>query len=202
MLPLFIRTHASCKLLRGLLSCGGFNFSTLCTSFSCCCPVCCTMVAAAKQQALITYIILLLHMGNHNASAQPSLESLDSNHSPAPQTSNASGLSTTTPQLAKAGATCELEVLNQLGWRPAWNPNGYCINASLPSTCSLYIWQSLGCLTSLTNLTLTGSLPGLPDSWASNSSFSSLQALDLSLAQLNGTLPASWASPSSFPMLR
>lgn len=165
-------------------------------------PCLSSMMAAAKQQALITYIILLLHMGNHNASAQPSLQSLDGNHSPAPQTSNASGLSATAPQPANPSATCELEVLNQLGWRPVYNPNGYSINASLPSNCSVYIWQSLGCLTSLTNLTLTGSLPGLPDSWASNNSFSSLQALDLSMAQLNGTLPASWGSPSFFPMLR
>ena len=156
------------------------------------------MVAAARQQALSVYVFLLLHMGQHNASAQTTLQSSQSNHDPLSPTSNAIDL----PQLTNSSATCELEVLTQLGWQQVYNPNGYSIKASLPINCSTYIWESLGCLTSLTNLTLTGILPSLSDSWGTNNSFSSLQALDLSMAQLNGTLPASWGSPSSFPMLR
>ena len=158
------------------------------------------MLAAAKQPAVAICMFVLLSACRQAASAQPPLQSPGSQQS---GTSNASQLLPT--ELApsqNSGLTCELEVMNQLGWQHLYSPRGYSVNASLPSNCSSHIWQSLGCLTALTNLTLTGSLPSLPDSWAANNSFSSLQALDLSQAQLNGTLPAGWGSASSFPRLR
>ena len=85
---------------------------------------------------------------------------------------------------ASAG-DCELATLQMLGWQQAYNPSGYSINTKLPSNCSLDTWQSLGCLQSLTNLTLTGSLPGLPDSWAHDGSFSTLQTMNFSLSGLD-----------------
>ena len=157
------------------------------------------MGAATRQQALRVYIFLLVQAGARIASGQPSLQS------PAPKASNSSQPSEIAPQLAPSPGssnTCELEVLKQLGWQQAYHPDGYSINAQLPASWSSVTWQSLGCLTTLNNLTLTGSLPSLPDSWASNGTFSSLTALDLSHAQLNGTLPTSWGSPHSFPQLR
>ena len=203
MLTRIVRTDATYTISEKESAFSKVNFCSLQTSIGCFCRICCGMAAAARQQALITiYIILLLHLGKHNASAQPSLQSSESSHPPLPAQSYASNHPATAPQLTNSSATSELEVLNQLGWQQMYNPSGYCINASLPSNCSSYIWQSLGCLTSLTNLTLIGTLPSLPDSWGTNNSFSSLRALDLSLAQLNGTLPASWGSPSSFPRLR
>ena len=162
------------------------------------------MVSAAKQQAAATvYMIVLLHTCRQTASAQPSLQSPDIQQPQPPGTSNASQLSPTKlAPFPNSGLTCELEVLNQLGWQHLYSLSGYSISASLPFNCSSHTWQSLGCLTALTNFTLTGSLPSLPNSWATNNSFSSLQALDLSQAQLNGTLPASWGSASCFPRLR
>ena len=97
---------------------------------------------------------------------------------------------------------CELSTLQTLGWQQAYKPSGYSIDTKLPSNCSLDTWQSLGCLQSLTNLTLTGSLPGLPDSWADNGSFSALQTMNFSLSGLTGSLPDSWAQPSAFPALQ
>lgn len=91
---------------------------------------------------------------------------------------------------------CELQVLTLLGWQHAYNPAGYAIYSELPANCSSSTWQSLGCLVSLTNLTLTGSLPALPDSW-SNGSFPALQVLNLSSSRIAGTLPASWGEPSA-----
>ena len=160
------------------------------------------MVAAARRSALTICTVLLLHISKHKATARPSPQSSESTHGRLPPTSSASNLPATGPQLANSSTECELQVLNQLGWQQAYKPDGYSINASLPINCSLYIWESLGCLTSLTNLTLIGSLPNLPESWGTQNSFSSLRALDLSMAQLSGTLPTSWGSPSAFPMLR
>jgi len=77
---------------------------------------------------------------------------------------------------------CEHKVLQLLGWQQAYNPSGYSINAELPSNCSLQTWQSLNCLKSLTNLTLTGSLFNLPDAWATNGSFPALHAVNFSTA--------------------
>jgi len=97
---------------------------------------------------------------------------------------------------------CELEVLSLLGWQQAYDPKGYTISANWPSNCSLNTWQSLGCLKLLTNLTLTGSLPNLPDSWAANGAFVALRALNLSSTTLTGSLPSSWAHPRHFQGFR
>lgn len=97
---------------------------------------------------------------------------------------------------------CELSTLQTLGWQQAYNPSGYSIDTNLPSNCSLDTWQSLGCLQSLTNLTLTGSLLSLPNSWARDGSFPALQTLNFSLSGLTGSLPDSWAQASAFPALQ
>ena len=97
---------------------------------------------------------------------------------------------------------CELEVLSLLGWQQAYDPKGYTISANWPSNCSLNTWQSLGCLKVLTKLTLTGSLPNLPDSWAANGAFVALRALNLSSTTLTGSLPSSWAHPRHFQGFR
>lgn len=97
---------------------------------------------------------------------------------------------------------CEQQILQSLGWQSLYNPTGYSINTTLPSNLSLEAWQSLGCLLSLTNLTLTGNLPNLPNTWASNGSFPALQSINFSTAALASTLPSSWSSQSAFPQLR
>ena len=103
---------------------------------------------------------------------------------------------------ANASSGCELDVLTTLGWQQAFNPNGYSITAALPLNCSSVTWQSLGCLKTLTNLTLTGSLPDLPGSWAANNSFAALQIINISSASLASSLPYSWASHLAFPSLK
>jgi len=77
---------------------------------------------------------------------------------------------------------CEHRLLQLLGWEQAYNSSGYSIFAELPLNCSLQTWQSLGCLKSLRNLTLTGSLFNLPDAWATNGSFPALHAVNFSTA--------------------
>ena len=99
-------------------------------------------------------------------------------------------------------SSCEVGVLTRLGWEQAYNPAGYSVQAELPSNCSLGTWRSLGCLASLTSLTLYGSLPDWPDSWAATGSFPALRALYLVDAELAGSLPDSWAEPSGFPVLQ
>ncbi len=130
-----------------------------------------------------------------------------------PTTSNSTQRATpptaVTPALASAlspasgplASDCEHDTLNLLGWQQAYNPHGYTINSQLPSNCSLATWQALGCLKTLTNLTLTGSLPDLPDAWSANDSFPALQAMNFSTASLAGTLPSSWALDMAFPQL-
>lgn len=105
-------------------------------------------------------------------------------------------------QPSASAGDCELSTLQTLGWRQVYNPSGYSIDTKLPANCSLDTWQSLGCLQSLTNLTLTGSLPGLPDAWAHDGSFPALQILNFSLSGLTGSLPDSWAQASAFPALQ
>lgn len=95
----------------------------------------------------------------------------------------------------------ELDLLTTLGWQHVYDPSGYSINASLPDNCSLFTWLSLGSLHTVTNLTLNGNLPDLPDSWASNGSFPSLLAMNFSETDLGGSLPSSWSSSSAFPQL-
>lgn len=87
----------------------------------------------------------------------------------------------------------EVGILKSLGWYQAYKPEGYSLNTRLPNNCSTATWQSLGCLASLVSLTLTGSLPHLPDHWWTNGSFSNLQVFNFSATKLAGTLPASWA---------
>lgn len=81
---------------------------------------------------------------------------------------------------------CELDVLDTLGWQHAYNPAGYAISTELPANCTAEIWQSLGCLASLTDLALTGNLLALPDSWATIDAFPSLSILTLSSTTLTG----------------
>lgn len=98
--------------------------------------------------------------------------------------------------------SCELEVLNTLGWLKEYNPSGYSINTQLPANLTAESWQSLGCLQSLTNLTLTGSMPNLPDAWGNSNSFPRLQSLTLAASGLAGSLPVSWHQPTAFSNLR
>ena len=96
----------------------------------------------------------------------------------------------------------ELDVLTSLGWQKAYHKGGYALNTRLPPNCSLATWQSLSCLSTVVNLTLTGSLPQLPDQWGLNGSFSSLYFLVVTDAHLTGSLPASWSNPAAFPQLQ
>ena len=101
-------------------------------------------------------------------------------------------------------STCELQVLQLLGWQQAYNASGYAIVAEWPSNCSASTWQALECLQSHVNLTLTGSLPNLPDSWADNGSFPALQIMNFTGPDGNiaGSLPSSWAAPTAFSELQ
>lgn len=106
------------------------------------------------------------------------------------------------PDPADATVSCELRLLDVLGWQQAYNPSGYSISTKLPSNLSAESWQSLGCLQALTNLTLTGSMPNLPDAWGNSSSFPRLQSMTLATSSLAGSLPVSWDQPSAFPNLK
>ncbi len=106
------------------------------------------------------------------------------------------------PSPSASEPDCEHKVLQLLGWEHAYNPSGHSINAELPSNCSLQTWQSLRCLNSLRNLSLTGSLFNLPDAWATNGSFPTLQAVNFSTAQLRGPLPDTWGQGAAFWQLR
>ena len=106
------------------------------------------------------------------------------------------------PASGPLASHCEHNTLRLLGWQQAYSPHGYSINTQLPSNCSLATWQALGCLKTLTNLTLTGSLPDLPDAWGANDSFHAVQAMNFSSASLVGTLPSSWALDMAFPQLQ
>ena len=100
-----------------------------------------------------------------------------------------------------AESSCELRLLDALGWQQAYNPSGYSISTEAPANLTVDSWQSLGCLQSLTNLTLTGSMPDLPDAWGANSSFPRLQSITLATSDLAGSLP-SWHQPTAFPNLK
>ena len=121
--------------------------------------------------------------------------------------SGATGQAATAPSQAPNGSInsaeqdCEVTVLSLLGWQNVYDPGGYSINGILPSNCSLSTWESLGCLHSLVNLTLTGNLPSLPSSWAQNGSFPTLQSIDFGASNLVGTLPADWGQSTAFPKL-
>ena len=100
--------------------------------------------------------------------------------------------------------SCEMRVLSTLGRQQAYSSNGYSVDALLPANCTTDIWQSLGCLQSLTNLTLRGNLSHLqlPGSWAAAGGFPALVSLNLSATALAGSLPSSWAGPHAFSQLR
>ena len=146
------------------------------------------------------------------------------NSSSTPQTVSPSSQ----PDPSAAEPSCEQHLLGLLGWQSAYDPAGYVISTDLPGNLTADSWSSLGCLRSLTHLTLTGSIPDLPDAWATNGSFpvlqslnfaasniagslpdswgqlnafQKLQALNLSFTHLSGTLPATWAQPEAFPAL-
>ncbi len=106
------------------------------------------------------------------------------------------------PESVLALKDCELDVLDLLGWHQAYNPAGYNIDAVLPFNCSTETWQAMGCLKSLVNLTLTGQLPDLPDSWAGNGSFPALQTMNFSSSSVAGSLPSNRAVGTAFPELR
>ena len=94
---------------------------------------------------------------------------------------------------------CELSILARLGQNQGYNVSGYTINAELPTNFTSDTRQSLGCLCSLTSITLNGSLPDLPNSWADNGNFKMLQVMNFSDSGVAGTLPASWTTPTAFP---
>ena len=96
----------------------------------------------------------------------------------------------------------ELQLLSLLGWEGLYEPSGYSINSILPSNCSQSTWQALGSLHSLVNLTLTGSLPDLPTSWAGTQAFPALQSVVLAASNLSGTLPAEWSQSPALAALR
>ena len=100
-----------------------------------------------------------------------------------------------------AAPDCELSNLTR-GQNQVYNASGYTINTELPTNFTTDAWQSLGCLSSLTSIKLTSSLPDLPNSWADNGNFKMLQVMNFSNSGLAGTLPASWASPTAFPQLQ
>ena len=97
---------------------------------------------------------------------------------------------------------CEVRLLHALGWQQAHDSSGYSITSTLPANLTEGSWLSLGCLCALVNLTLTGSIPQLPDMWATNSSFPALQSLSFAASSLVGTLPGGWGQPSAFPQLQ
>ena len=99
-------------------------------------------------------------------------------------------------------ASCELQLLHVLGWQQAYNPSGYSISTKAPANLTVESWLSLRCLHSLTSLTLTGSVPSLPDAWATSTSFPVLRSLTLSASGLAGSLPASWSQPTAFQQLK
>ena len=171
---------------------------------------------ATKQQALSAILFLLLYSCSQHVIAQPALSPTESTSSNTLQDGNASQIMTSAlqpaaapgPALSGPGPTLAADlnreqfILDQLGGQQAYSQQGYPLNTTWPHDSSLDTWQSLGCLTSVTNLTLRGSVPPLPASWANNGSFPFLQSLDLSQAQLQGTLPDGWGSPKAFPKLR
>ena len=106
------------------------------------------------------------------------------------------------PESVLAVKDCEQDVLGLLGWQQMYDPAGYTIHAALPLNCSTETWQAMGCLESLVNLTLTGQLPDLPDSWAVSGSFPALQTMNFSSSSLAGSLPSISATDTAFPELR
>ena len=104
------------------------------------------------------------------------------------------------PGPSLSNPSCELGVLERLGQQQAYNADGYALQIDwLPQYADA--WQDFGCLMSWRNLSLTGSVPQLPDAWAANGSLPSLQIVNLTKSGYAGTLPSSWAASGSIPNL-
>lgn len=152
-----------------------------------------------KSSSWLITLSAMLHCSNHVAGYQlPSAAISQQRH--ILQSSEQAALST--PSALSTMPDCELRVLTMLGWQTAYNAGGYSIMAELPTNCTSDVWQSLGCLKHVTNITLTGSLPDLPDSWAANESFPVLEVMNFSTSSLAGSLPPAWASTTAFPDLK
>jgi len=157
----------------------------------------------ADSQPIVMLFLLLgacIQQAARQAAAAAPASSLPSQQAEQP-TANATTSHTAQPP---SSSNCELQVLQLLGWQQAYNAAGYAIVAEWPSNCSASTWRALGCLQSLVNLTLTGSLPDLPDSWAGNGSFPALQIMNFTgpAGNIAGSLPSSWAAPTAFPELQ
>ena len=154
----------------------------------------CSCTLSKVTQTAVTISLLLLSIQQHSAVAAP-----------APATFNTSAVqpvnSNNTTSIPTTPVQTEQEVLQRLGWQRFYTSAEYSITTVLPANCTSGTWQSLGGLASLTRLTLTGQLPDLPDTWAANGSFLSLQHLNLSNSQLAGTQPLSWGQPGAWSNL-
>ena len=143
----------------------------------------------------------LLSACSTTATAQSSAAA-PSNHHVLQQLSPATTAQGETGQSNQIANALELQLLSQLGWQDVYDPSGYSIDGTLPSNCSLSTWGSLGGLHSLVNLTLTGNLPDLPDSWADDDAFPALQSIVFATANLTGNLPAIWGQGPAFTALK
>lgn len=149
-------------------------------------------MTASSRRLLAVHILLSVFLYSTACCAFPSTSN-STQRAAAPMAVTPTLASVLSPASGLIASDCEHDTLNLLGWQQAYSPHGYTINSQLPSNCSTATWQALGCLKTLTNLTLTGSLPDLPDAWGANDSFPALQAMNFSSASLAGTLPSSWA---------
>ena len=153
-----------------------------------------------NQQRLAAAMLLCTCLTSAACQAPPAGPS----EGPANSSQPPSHASAAAPSDVPQQLSCEMAVLSALGWQQPYNSNGYSINVQLPANCTKDTWQSLGCLQSLTNLTLIGNLSPfqLPDSWATAGCFPALVSLNLSATALAGSLPSSWATPEAFPQLQ
>ena len=158
-------------------------------------------LTACSRRLPAAHILLSVSLYSAACCAFPSTSSSTQRATP-PTAVTPALASALSPASGPLASDCEHDTLRLLGWQQAFSPYGYIINAQLPSNCSLATWQALGCLKTLTNLTLTGSLPDLPDAWGTNYSFPALQAMNFSSASLAGTLPSSWGLDTAFPQLQ
>ena len=162
--------------------------------------------AVTNMAESVTYVIFLLFLSAFKQQAAcQATAAAPTNSVPGQEAEESPSLAVMSPTAEpSASNSCELHVLQLLGWQQAFNASGYVIDAELPSNCSASTWQALGCLQSVVSLTLTGTLPSLPDAWAANGSFPYLQVLNFSgyAANLAGQLPSSWADSSAFPNLQ
>ena len=149
------------------------------------------MSALSLAILLCTASSVLQALGQVLASSQEDSSSIPKTASPTLQS---------VPSAAES--SCERHLLELLGWQYAYDPAGYSVSTDLPTNLTADSWKSLGCLKSLTHLTLRGSIPDLPDAWATNGSFPALQSLNFAGSDLAGTLPDSWSQPNAFQKLQ